>query len=122
MVSARAGLGLGQCSSSRSTCVDLQALEAALDRALQVAVGEVVDPDLGGQEDLVARHAGGRQGRADVLLVAIGLGGVDVAVAQLQRPFDQRLGGAVVQLPSAQADGGDQDIARTDGGNELGHR
>ena len=40
--------------------------------------------ELGGQEDVLARQAGGSNGGAHPLLVAIGLGGIDVPIADLE--------------------------------------
>ena len=48
-------------------------------------VAVVGDPDLGLEEDLVAGQAGGGERTADAGLVAVHRGGVDVAVAGLQR-------------------------------------
>ena len=81
------------------------------------ASGFVVDRiELRGDEDLVARHAAVAQGAADARLVAVGLRGVDVAVAELERPANGVLAlGAVggicqtprprggISLPSARA-------------------
>ena len=58
MLSASGMAGLGQCMSRRSIRVDPEALQALLDRSLQRAVGDELRPHLGGDEDLVARHAG----------------------------------------------------------------
>ena len=65
--------------------IGAQPRQAFLDRAQQVGRPVVVHPDLGGQEDLLARHAGLGHATTHVGLVAIDLRGVDVAVAQLQR-------------------------------------
>jgi hypothetical protein len=42
--------------------------------------------ELGGDEDLVARHATREQAAADALLIAVGLSGVDVPVPELESP------------------------------------
>ena len=42
--------------------------------------------ELGGYEHLIARNTAFAQSLADALLVAVGLGGVDVPVAELERP------------------------------------
>ncbi len=47
-----------------------------------------VVPDFGGQEDLVAGYIMGVQGGAHGLFVFVHLGGVDVAVAQVQGLVD----------------------------------
>jgi hypothetical protein len=55
--------------------------EGRRDRLLGSLVAGVARRDLGGEEDLGAGQAGGPDGVCDGLLVAIGAGGVDVAVA-----------------------------------------
>jgi hypothetical protein len=77
--------------------VDAEALEAALDLGLWVLT---VGIELGGDEDLVAGHAAVAQRPPDARLVAVGLGGVDVPVAELERPADRVLAlGPVGDLP-----------------------
>ena len=49
--------------------------------ALVPGVGE---PHFGGQENVLTGQSTGGDGRAHALLVAVGLGGVDVAVADLE--------------------------------------
>ncbi len=49
---------------------------------------QAVVPDFGGQEHLVTGHVMGVQGGAHGLLVLVHLGGVDVAVAQVQGLVD----------------------------------
>jgi hypothetical protein len=44
--------------------------------------------ELGRYEHVIARHAAFAQSLADALLVAVGLGGVDVPVAEFERPTD----------------------------------
>ena len=63
---------------SRSASVWSKALERVV-----VRVEAVVE--LAGDEDLAAVDAGGADGLADLLLVAVHLGGVDVPVADLER-------------------------------------
>lgn len=75
----------------------------------------VVDvEELGGQPDLVARHARVLDARADLGLVAVGGRRVDVAVAGLEGGLDG--GGDLVGLglPGAEANGGDL-VARVEG-------
>lgn len=63
--------------------------------------------ELGGEEDLVACDAGSLDAIADLLLVAVGEGGVDVAVAVAEGGLDGVLDLVGLGLPRPQADGGD---------------
>lgn len=77
--------------------------------------------ELGRQPDLVARHARGLDARADLLLVLVGKGRVDVAVAGAQGMLDG-LGDLVgAGLPGPEADGGDL-IAGVEGVGFAGGR
>lgn len=82
-----------------------QVLQALLQTVLNVLVAVVVE--LGGQPDLVSGHARGLNAFANILLVAVGGSGVDVAVSLLEGGLDG--GGDLVGggLPGAEADGGD---------------
>ena len=64
--------------------VGAQAAQGAVDGAGGALVPGVGDPHLGGDEDVLAGQSTGGDGRAHALLVAVGLGGVDVAVADLE--------------------------------------
>src|SRR3979409_1098360 len=61
-------------------------------------------PDLGGHEHVVAPDPRGAQALADLAFVLIDLGGVDVAIAELQRLLDQPRAGSSAQLPGAEPD------------------
>ena len=63
-------------------------LQAFIDRALEIARRQAVEPDFGGDEDLFALDAGGAQAVAHLALVAIHLRGVEMPVAQMQRRLD----------------------------------
>ena len=77
-------------------------IQAPLDLGLRVFASGV---ELRGDEDLVARHAAVAEGTADALLVAVGLRGVDVAVAELQRPANRVLAVRPVRdLPDTKAE------------------
>jgi len=61
--------------------------------------------ELGGDERLIAPDTALAQPLADALFVAVGLGGVDVPVAELQRPTDCVDALASVRhLPDAEAE------------------
>ena len=85
--------------------VQPQALQARVDALRHALVPRVVE--LGGDPDLGARDARVADGGADLGLVAVGEGGVDVAVAGLEGGEDgvvDLVGGG---LPGAEADDGD---------------
>ena len=65
--------------------VDAELAGALLEAVQGLVVAVVADPDLGLQEHLTAVHPGGGDRLADLPFVAVGGGGVDVAVAGLQR-------------------------------------
>ncbi|MNE27298.1 hypothetical protein D3C80_1207030 [compost metagenome] len=66
----------------------------------------VVDPDLGGDEQLAARHAAFGNGLAHVGFVLVDLCGVDGAVAQLQCRADRVDDGLAGKAEGAQAERG----------------
>ena len=86
--------------------IDAETLQAAFDRALQIAGGDVRGPNFGGQENLVARHPGGTQARPDRRFVLVGGGGIDMPVTGLERARHQPGGRVVAQGPGAEPDGG----------------
>jgi hypothetical protein len=65
--------------------IEPQPGEAGVERAPGAVETLVVVPQLGGDEDLGPRQAAGAHRVADVALVAVVLGGVDVAIADAQR-------------------------------------
>jgi hypothetical protein len=75
----------------------------------RLVVAVVGDPDLGLEEDVGAVEAGGADRVADLALVAVGGGGVDVAVAGVERCADgvARLVGR--RLEDAEAESGQLD-------------
>ena len=92
--------------------------QAALGAGPQVVGSQVLHPHLGRDPDLVAVDAGGREPAADLFLVLVHRGGVDVAVAGVQRVGHGLLGLAGVDLEDAEPDGGNLDAA--DGLREWG--
>lgn len=74
---------------------------------------------LGGEPDVLARDARGLDAVADLLLVAVGVGSVDVAVAGAQGGFNGDGDLVGLGLPGAEADGGDL-IARVEGDGAAG--
>jgi hypothetical protein len=63
---------------------------------------------LGGDDDLLARHVGVRDGAADTHLVVVARGAVDQPVATFQRRADGGVGLVVVERICAQAETGDR--------------
>ena len=85
--------------------VQVHLVDAELPQALLRLGDRVLAPgvELGGDEHLVAGHAAVPQGLADACLVAVGLGGVDVPVAELKRPAHRVLARRPVgHLPDAE--------------------
>src|SRR5690606_29870548 len=98
--------------------VEAQPRQRLVDDARRV-VG-LVRRQLGGHEDLLARQAGVGDRAADGLLVAVGAGGVDVPVADLQRRAHRLVGLVVGGLPGAQAQQRDLDAgAQGDGRDRV---
>ena len=95
-------LGLGQRADRLVECnlrvrpvheqevdeIDAQILEALIDRTREVIGAQIFVRHLGGQENLVAPQAGRADPLADAALGAVFPGGVDVAIAELQRGGD----------------------------------
>ena len=67
--------------------VDAELAGALVEAVQRLVVAVVADPDLGLNEDLVAGEPGAVDGFADLALVAVRRGGVDVAVAAAQSRF-----------------------------------
>ena len=77
------GTTLGPVDDVQVDVVDTEPLEALLGFGRRIPVGRI---ELGRDEHLVARHATLAQPPSDALLVAVGLGGVDVPVPELECP------------------------------------
>ena len=103
--------------------VGAQAAQGAVDGAGGALVPGVGDPHLGGDEDVLAGQSTGGDGRAHALLVAVGLGGVDVAVADLEGLEHGALGLLRRGQEDAVADLRDVDaVVESDGGGGgVGH-
>src|SRR3954449_4930504 len=82
----------------------------------------VGDPELGGDEQLVARDAAGGDGTADGCLVLVGGGGVDVPVAGSEGVGDGLLGLLGRHLVDAEAEDGHLNaVVKREGGDLGGH-
>jgi hypothetical protein len=77
-------LGVRPMQQEEIDPLGLEVLEAALGGLDQALVGEIGRPDLGGEENGVAVHPGFADAAADLGLVVVHAGGVDVAVAELK--------------------------------------
>ncbi|MNH13564.1 hypothetical protein D3C79_731400 [compost metagenome] len=75
--------------------VGAQLLQAGLEAGNELALTKFAGPHLGGQVDIAAGHRGRGQHLAHFGLVVVDLGGIDVAIAELQAGIqggEQRLG------------------------------
>src|SRR5580692_1299913 len=82
----------------------LEPLQALIDRALEVARRQAVEPNFCGDEDVLARHAGGAEAFADFALVAVVLRGIEMPVTEMQRRLDQLDAQIVLQRHGAEPD------------------
>ena len=103
----RAGQGLVE--DQQVDLLDAELSGALLEPVQCLVVAVVGDPDLGLEEDVGAVEAGSADRVADLALVAVGGGRIDVAVAVTQRRLDG--GGGLLRraLEHAQAEGGHRD-------------
>jgi hypothetical protein len=98
--------------------VEAQTLQRGAERLLSVLLPSVLHPQLGGDEQLPAGGAAGSDGAADRFLVAIGGGGVKVAVDGGQSLGDGLLGLLGGDLEHAEAEDRHLDaIVEGDGGD-----
>ena len=104
--------------------VEPESLEARLEGGQGRVVALLRVPQLGGDEDVLAGQARGGERRADAGLVAVGGGGVDVAVAGVKRLLDDPLGVLGRDLEDAEPELGNLDaiVERESGNRQLGHR
>lgn len=91
---------------------DVQAVEAVVDRRVDVFLPEVRPPQLRGQEDVTAIDIGGVEPLADAALVVVRLCRVDVAVSQFEGGLDRLRALRAGVLPCAQSHGGNSRTAR----------
>ena len=84
--------------------VEAEALQRGVERLRGVLLARVLHPQLGGDEQLLAGDAAGGDGATDGSLVAVGGGGVEVAVAGRQGVSDGLLGLVSWDLEDAEAE------------------
>src|SRR6185503_9703601 len=84
--------------------IELEVRQTVARRTLEILRPQIARPDLGRDEHLAARHAGGPQAIANVALVAIHRSGVDVAIAKLEGLLDHSRAGFPAQVPGAEPD------------------
>ena len=93
-------------------------------RAFEIARREMIGPNFGRDKNFAALDAGRAQALADIALVVIHLGGVDMPVAEAQRLLDDARAGAAAQFPGAKPDQRNVCAIRRDAwdGSEFAHR
>ena len=103
--------------------VEAEPAEARLEGRQRRLVALLGVPQLGGDEEVLAGESRGGDRRADALLVAVGGGGVDMAVAGVERLLDHLLGVLGRHLEDAEAELGDLDavVEGEAGDRQLGH-
>ena len=84
MVSASGVFFVRPMHQQQIDVVDAERRQAFVDRAGEIGGVQIFVRDLGAQEDVAARHAGGAHAFADGALGAVFSRGVDVAVAGLE--------------------------------------
>jgi len=77
-------VGRAWCRNQQVDLVDTELGRAFLEAVKGLVVAVVADPDLGFNEDVIAGDAGAGESFADLLLVAVSGGSVDVPVAGRQ--------------------------------------
>ena len=83
--------------------VHAQVAQGVLGRGAQLPGAEVARPDLRGDPDLVALHARFGDRAPDLLLVLVGTGRVDVAIADLERVAHAVVGVVALHEPGPEA-------------------
>ncbi|MCY1537293.1 hypothetical protein D9M68_727820 [compost metagenome] len=99
--------GRGPVDEREVHVVRAQLQQAVLEAGHELVARQVVGPDLGGDEQLGARHAALGDSLADLGFVAVDLRGVDQAVAQVDAVPDRVDHDLVLEPEGAQAEGGD---------------
>ena len=95
--------GFGQCTSRRSTKSTPRFFEALVDRAREIVGAQIFVRHLGGQRKISSRGTPSRaHAFADAALGAVFPGGVDVAIAELERGRDDLA--AIAEGGGAEAD------------------
>ena len=123
-VSSSGTSSFGQCRSRRSRQLDLQVLERLLGRRPQLVGAYSSRHSFVVRKSSLRGDAGGGDRLADLGLVVVGLRGVDVPVADLERVVDRLLAVAAEDLPGPEAELGDGralDLEGAHGGVDRGH-
>jgi hypothetical protein len=115
-------LGSAWWRISRSDLLDAELSGALLEPVQRLVVAVVGDPDLGLEEDVRSVEAPSANRVADLALVAVGGGGVDVAVPRVERCTDGVAGLVGRRLEDAEAESGQLDpVAEGHGRDGGGH-
>jgi hypothetical protein len=90
---------------------ELQLFEALIEGGLEIVGGKLITPNLGGHENILALDAGGTQPPTqsfpNLALVAIALGGIDMAITDTKRGLDRFDADRFHQRHGSEADRGD---------------
>ena len=81
--------------------VDIESLEACLDRALEVTLGDIDVPDLRGKKEFASRHTTRAEPRADAGLVLIHRRGINVAIADVYGFRNELRRRFIIQCPGS---------------------
>ena len=82
--------------------VQPELLQGSIERPADRIRRQILVPDFCRDMQIATRNAGGGDGGADRLLIAVHFGGVDMAVAQRQRAFDRRATGLGLHAKGAE--------------------
>jgi hypothetical protein len=113
-------VAIGLVDQVQVEVVEAQTLQRGVERLLGVFLAGVLHPQLRGDEQLLAGDAAGGDGAADGFLVAVGGGGVEVAVAGGQGAGDGLLGLLGGDLEDAEAEDRHLDAVVERDGGDLG--
>ena len=102
--------------------VDVERLQAFVNRAREVRFAQVLVRHLGGEEDVAARHARGAHRLADLALGAVLARGVDVAIAGFERSDDLFSGERAGLRRGAEAERGDVRAVGAQSGHGMLHQ
>src|SRR6185437_319977 len=95
--------------------IEPELAHAALERAMERVRCKLVVPNLGSDEEFIAVHAGGCDGRSDLCFILVHRGGSDMPIAERDRALDDWLGVGSRHAECAEAETGNRDALCGDG-------